>query len=247
LLNSLNLNKFIEKFKEEDIDFVTAKKLSDDELKELGLPLGSRKKFLEAVQSSPSSTTTSTTTSTSSNSGTPPPASSSSKSSEFIPADPLAASQNVDLPLETRKNIAQTVEFIKKSNDRLRQFTGKDDYYVSIDYLAWYKACENFKGFLDPSSAHVKKQLGTCMNDYVFGIVSNFERFCKDPMCKDTLNAKCTKRVFVLEPVKSADQVKPNADSNQVLALSLQDGAIHCTVSRFLSLSGCFPHIAPLF
>jgi len=120
--------------------------------------------------------------------------------------------------------------------------------FFVIDYVAWYKACENFKGFLDASSAHQKKQLGTCINEYIGMTVANFERFInQSKMNKDTFNAKCTKRAFVIEPVDSESKVKPYADSSQVLTLSLRDGAIHCTISRFLSLSGCYPHISPLF
>jgi len=136
---------------------------------------------------------------------------------------------------------------VAKFTERISKAAGFDYFFV-IDYVAWYKACENFKGFLDASSAHQKKQLGTCINEYIGMTVANFERFMnQSKMNKDTFNAKCTKRAFVIEPVDSESKVKPRADSSQVLTLSLRDGAIHCTISRFLSLSGCYPHISPLF
>jgi len=51
LLSSLSLEKFIPKFKEEEIDLDAARMLSDEDLKELGLPLGPRKKLREAFHS----------------------------------------------------------------------------------------------------------------------------------------------------------------------------------------------------
>ena len=49
LLASLGLEKFAPKFKEEDIDLSAAKALSDDELKQLGLTIGARKKLMLAL------------------------------------------------------------------------------------------------------------------------------------------------------------------------------------------------------
>lgn len=49
LLAELDLSKFANKFREEDIDLETAKKLSEEDLKELGLSMGARKKLHEAL------------------------------------------------------------------------------------------------------------------------------------------------------------------------------------------------------
>jgi hypothetical protein len=49
LLNSLDLAKFAQKFKDEDVDIDAAKKLSEDDMKELGLTLGARKKLYAAL------------------------------------------------------------------------------------------------------------------------------------------------------------------------------------------------------
>ena len=49
LLAQLDLNKFAPKFREEDIDLAAAAKLSEDDLKELGLTLGARKKLYDAL------------------------------------------------------------------------------------------------------------------------------------------------------------------------------------------------------
>jgi len=245
-LNSLGLNKYVATFKEQEIDLDVARKLTEDELKELGLPLGPRKKFLEAIQNRASSS--------SSSSSSPSPSSSSATAKTTTPSAPgltpvdvLAASQNTDLPLDTRKDIQKYVEFVHKMSERLNKATGMTNYFLVVDYVAWYKACENLNGFLDSTSQHVKKQLGTCINEYIGTTVSNLERFCKDQMNRDTMNAKLHRRAIVIEPVHSQDKVKPKADSNQIVTLSIQDGAFHCTISRFLSLSGCYPHISPLF
>jgi len=251
-LNSLGLNKYVATFKEQEIDFDVARKLTDDELKELGLPLGPRKKFLEAIQSKaspspslppslPPSATVKTTTPTATPKTTTPSA------PGLTPVDVVAASQDTDLPLDTRKDIQKCVEFVQKMSERLNKATGMTNYFLVVDYVAWYKACENLKGFLDSDSQHVKKQLGTSINEYIGMTVSNLERFCKDQMNRDTMNAKLHRRAIVIEPPHSQDKVKPKADSNQVVTLSIQDGAFHCTISRFLSLSGCYPHISPLF
>lgn len=49
LLADLDLSKFASKFHEEDIDLETAKRLSEEDLKELGLSMGARKKLHEAL------------------------------------------------------------------------------------------------------------------------------------------------------------------------------------------------------
>ncbi len=56
LLASLELSQHAPKFKQEEIDLKTAKGLTIDELKDLGLTLGARKKLYEALHpASPSS------------------------------------------------------------------------------------------------------------------------------------------------------------------------------------------------
>ncbi len=50
LLAQLDLSKFAAKFKEEDIDLVAAKRMTDDDFKELGLTMGARKKLVGALQ-----------------------------------------------------------------------------------------------------------------------------------------------------------------------------------------------------
>jgi len=237
-LNSLNLNKYVEKFKEQEIDLEVARKLTEEDLKELGLPLGPRKKFLEAIQSKSSFTSASTSSTT--------PSAPATVSPVLTPVDLIAATQNPNLPLDTRRDIQQSSNFFKQSTAQLNKVTGVEYFFV-IDFLAWYKACDTFKGFLDADSAHVKRQLGYCLAEYVASIVGNLEIFCKDQISRDTLNAKCHRRAIVVEPVNSAEKVNPSANSNQVMTLSLQNGALHCTVCRFLNLCGTFPNISSLF
>lgn len=50
LLTRLDLGKFIDTFKAQDIDLETAKKLGDEDFKELGLTIGARKKLSDALK-----------------------------------------------------------------------------------------------------------------------------------------------------------------------------------------------------
>jgi len=85
LLAKLDLGKYAEKFKAEEIDLAAARALSEDELKELGLPLGPRKKLHGALhESAPAAAATASATST--------PAAAAS-SSPAKPAAPATAGQ----------------------------------------------------------------------------------------------------------------------------------------------------------
>jgi hypothetical protein len=52
LLAKLDLSKFAEKFKAEDVDLEAAKALSEDDMQQLGLTLGARKKLYLALHGS---------------------------------------------------------------------------------------------------------------------------------------------------------------------------------------------------
>jgi hypothetical protein len=49
LLEVLDLGKYHEVFAENEIDMAAAQFLTDDDLKELGLPMGQRRKFAAAI------------------------------------------------------------------------------------------------------------------------------------------------------------------------------------------------------
>jgi len=120
-LNSLNLNKYVEKFKEQEIDLEVARKLTEEDLKELGLPLGPRKKFLEAIQSKSSFTSASTSSTT--------PSAPATVSPVLTPVDLIAATQNPNLPLDTRRDIQQSSNFFKQSTAQLNKVTGVEYFF----------------------------------------------------------------------------------------------------------------------
>ena len=49
-LRGMGLDKYVEIFAENEIDLDAAQYLTDEDLKELGLPLGPRKKVLASIQ-----------------------------------------------------------------------------------------------------------------------------------------------------------------------------------------------------
>jgi len=65
LLASLQLEKFTAKFREEEIDLDAARNLSDDDLKSLGIPMGPRRKLMDALKTQSSSPTSSSSSSSS--------------------------------------------------------------------------------------------------------------------------------------------------------------------------------------
>ena len=52
LLQGLNLGKYVEAFAENEIEASDLEHLTDEDLKELGLPIGPRRRFLAAVRTS---------------------------------------------------------------------------------------------------------------------------------------------------------------------------------------------------
>ena len=51
-LESLDLEKYVELFRENDIDFAALPHITEEDLKELGVTLGARRKILAAIGSS---------------------------------------------------------------------------------------------------------------------------------------------------------------------------------------------------
>jgi len=88
LLASLQLEKFNAKFREEEIDLDAARNLSDEDLKSLGIPMGPRRKLMDALKtqhSSPSSSSSSTSSGKVPSVGATSSSSSSSKGTSSTP------------------------------------------------------------------------------------------------------------------------------------------------------------------
>jgi len=145
LLQQLELGQYVAKFKEEDISSIQqAQSLSENDLKELGLTLGARKKLTQALHPAGSTAAPGVTASSSPSSAaaatTVTPGNSPSK---FPRADPLKEVGNSKFSLEFRKGLRDTAPELEKWTERLRKLFGQNDWYFSIaSYADIYNTIE---------------------------------------------------------------------------------------------------------
>ena len=129
LLKNLSLEKYIPKFKEEEITLEVAKGFSDSDLQALGLPMGPRKALLKALQEGGS------TVQSTGGGGDRYTA----MRAKFSIANIEAATNNMVLALNTRRNIAEHKQGFDRYQAKIAELCGPE-WCFSFDYEAIFHA-----------------------------------------------------------------------------------------------------------
>jgi len=138
-LTRLNLEKYISVFAEAEIDFLALPYLSDDDLKDMGLPLGPRRKVIAAIEKLDETEVESESVSPDNGASTPPPAQAERRQVSILFADIVGytrLSSQIDAE-EVHKILGK---FFDTVDAIIREFGGTVDKHVGDNVMAVFGA-----------------------------------------------------------------------------------------------------------
>jgi len=203
------------------------------------LPLGARKKLLEALK--PTAASNITPSVSTPPVPTPTPAAAAAPASAtgltFPPADPEKGMKDSRIDLEGRKSIRDNGKNFAEFTERLKKVFGPE-YYFSFDYgdiVASIKEVIKTKK-PDPGDMHslddYPKRIGEILHcpkgnssSYMAEIITNLELFAKDTMNRDAFKEKTPAHAVVIRP----GPVSSEEDPYRANKFAFKDGAFIVT------------------